>query len=896
MRSVLFLIMCLAWVYSPGQNMQIYMAQRAQLGGPPAVNTGCEYVVNTFPYTESFEGSIGLWTQDLNNDIDWLVASSTPSGNTGPQSGAADGSNFIFVECSGNYYKNARIVSPCFDLSGLSTASIFIDYLKYGGRAEWVWGSVRIEISEDDGVRWNEIFIDAKHGESLDSNWYTLEIPINDYLGVNGVKFRISRLTGNSYQQDYALDNFRIDESTDDVTPFITATGITDPTQIDAITDLVTAFKTHGLWHEMEAIYPMMGGTANTHKYNLKDPRDLDEAYRITWSGMTHTANGADPGGNGSGDHGNTHITGDDLLDYSLHVSYYMTESTTPATSGANRQLEFGTNDDFYLGVNFDDTNSYFSMYSADVTNQPMDSKTYVTLTRTNQSVYQVYDNEVFFHEYNGNANTASNTNDLWIGGTSVTNYYSDRNVAFVTVGKSLSQQQINDLNQIVENYQDRLNRSNKNDDPLVKAFPSAKGHGQYASGGRGGQVIKVTNLNNSGAGSLREALETTGPRIIVFDVSGVINLTSMIELTADNSNFTVAGHTAPQGGVTIAGRPIQLGGGYNKSNQPCNNAVFRYLRFRNASYTGVDDVYMHNGFISTGTKNLIFDHCSFSFNDDQAISMSGIWGDLTDITIQNSIFSENATGIIMGNNNVQSTGRFSVIRNLFVDQSHRMPNMDGSFPLDVLNNVIFNWESRGINLNGGSPNVNHIGNYYIEGGHSSINGLNKVQGSAEPLIYTAYNYHSGLYTTPQLDDQNLWSDFATANALASTYFTTTKHPIEYDYAITIASQAYINVIADVGANKYLNSDGTWGAWQDSFDTIKISNVQSKTSTDPYNTIWTQPILPTNIRPGSYDTNGDGVPDTYAIAKGFAASKDLTHYRWPSGYIGVEEFLNEIDN
>src|SRR5690606_37854378 len=104
-----------------------------------------------------------------------------------------------------------------------------------------------------------------------------------------------------------------------------------------------------------------------------------------------------------------------------------------------------------------------------------------------------------------------------------------------------------------------------------LKAFPTAVGGGANATGGRGGRVIHVTNLNNSGTGSLRAALLATGTRTIVFDVSGTINLTSRIDIPAASSNFTVAGQTAPEGGITISGKPIQIG-----KQDACNNSIWR--------------------------------------------------------------------------------------------------------------------------------------------------------------------------------------------------------------------------------------------------------------------------------------------------------------------------------
>lgn len=427
-------------------------------------------------------------------------------------------------------------------------------------------------------------------------------------------------------------------------------------------------------------------------------------------------------------------------------------------------------------------------------------------------------------------------------------------------------------------------------------AFPTAIGGGAYTTGGRGGTVIHVTNLNDSGVGSLRAALQTTGTRTIVFDVSGTITLTSLLEIHLDESNFTVAGQTAPEGGITISGKPIQMGG----NSQGCNNAIWRYIRFRNASYTGVADVYDHNGFIAEGTDGLILDHCSFSFNDDQAISMNGNYGDLINITINRCLFSENATGVIMGVGDYgYDMGNFTVIDNLFVDQSHRTPNIRTNLQADVVNNVFFNWASRLTRLSSGhTGNVNYIGNYLKMGSFTSngTTAANKIDTSVTPLIYSAYNYHSNLHTTPVLDDQDLWTNFTTAEAVSTSYFTTTQFPlVGEDYTIKTASETYDDVLVDVGANKYLNADGSVGTYIDSFDTTKIANVISDTSSDPFNKSWTLPTLPTNTRDGSYDTDGDGMADVWETATFGSLARNGTADLDGDGYTDLEEFLNLVD-
>ncbi|MDE6766374.1 MAG: pectate lyase, partial [Duncaniella sp.] len=139
-------------------------------------------------------------------------------------------------------------------------------------------------------------------------------------------------------------------------------------------------------------------------------------------------------------------------------------------------------------------------------------------------------------------------------------------------------------------------------------AFPGAEGHGRYVTGGRGGKIIHVTNLNDSGAGSFRAALETTGKRVIVFDVAGTIHLNSDIKLK--KGNVTILGQTAPGGGITVADYTFQV---------EADNVVVRFMRFRRGTDKNLND----GADASWGRNhhNIIFDHCSFSWSIDEVAS-----------------------------------------------------------------------------------------------------------------------------------------------------------------------------------------------------------------------------------------------------------------------------------
>ena len=138
-----------------------------------------------------------------------------------------------------------------------------------------------------------------------------------------------------------------------------------------------------------------------------------------------------------------------------------------------------------------------------------------------------------------------------------------------------------------------------------VPAFPGAEGHARYITGGRGGEIRHVTNLNDSGEGSLRQALSGNNAKTIVFDVSGYIDLKSQLNIT---SNTTIAGQTAPYPGITLRYYTIYFGN--------CDNVIVRYMRFRRSQVKDVND----GADATWGRKRnkIMLDHCSFSWSIDE--------------------------------------------------------------------------------------------------------------------------------------------------------------------------------------------------------------------------------------------------------------------------------------
>jgi len=268
---------------------------------------------------------------------------------------------------------------------------------------------------------------------------------------------------------------------------------------------------------------------------------------------------------------------------------------------------------------------------------------------------------------------------------------------------------------------------------PQVPAFPGAEGAGAVTPGGRGGRVIYVTNLQDRGAGSFRDAVEAAGPRTVVFEVSGRIELQSPVVIK--HPFLTVAGQTAPGDGICISGDTTTI---------DASDVIIRYLRFRRGNLTSRDDAL--NAVHSPG--RIIIDHCSFSWGLDENVSIyrymkpDGKGGfeklPIEDVTIQWSISSEaldvhnHAFGATWGGR------RASFHHNLFAHNTARNPSIGWGDQIDLRNNVLFNWRHRTID-GGDSTSVLNIVANYLKPGPATLGGEARIR-IARPEAFRNFN------------------------------------------------------------------------------------------------------------------------------------------------------------
>jgi pectate lyase len=408
-----------------------------------------------------------------------------------------------------------------------------------------------------------------------------------------------------------------------------------------------------------------------------------------------------------------------------------------------------------------------------------------------------------------------------------------------------------------------------------LPAFPGAEGFGSQTPGGRGGRVLLVHNLNDSGPGSLRAACEAEGPRIIVFRVSGIIDLKTPIKIT--QPYITIAGQTAPGDGVCLRGRGITV---------DAHDVVIRHIRVRPGDISGTETDAIA---IGGSSYNVVIDHCSASWGVDENLSPSG---GIRDVTVSWCIISEGLNRSVHHKGNhgygslVRAIGGVSLHHNLWAHNNGRNPRMGDNYGkppsplLDIRNNVMYNY--RGLSVVGERLDVNYIGNYLRPGVNTTIATQFSPTKTAAANFYLEDNIVEG-QPDRKLGDWLPRRDQEGYNTITIAPAAFVAAPVR----TVPASQILAEVLAGAGATLPV---------RDAVDARIISECRERSGA----------IIDSQWEVGGWpeykhgrppiDLDRDGMPDAWETVRKLNPrdASDAARDRDGDGYTNIEEYINSI--
>ena len=450
---------------------------------------------------------------------------------------------------------------------------------------------------------------------------------------------------------------------------------------------------------------------------------------------------------------------------------------------------------------------------------------------------------------------------------------------------------------------------------PSAPAFPGAEGFARNTTtGGRGGTVYHVTNLNDSGAGSLRNGLAMTGPRIIVFDVSGIIELQKTLEIK--NGDVTIAGQTAPGDGICLKNYSFVV---------KADNVIIRFIRSRMGDEQKTEDDAMWG----RNQQNVIIDHCSMSWSTDECSSFYGN----KNFTLQWCILSESLTNSVHGKGSHGYGGIWggegaSFHHNLMAHHKSRTPRLCGSrFSgrpddelVDLRNNVFYNWGPTNGGYAGEGGHYNFINNYYKPGpstitkkglvnrifAPNADDGTQKNQAGIWGTFYlngnlfdnqlVPSNYQTLIDAVNRDNAEGLHPDTKNGYPLPdggkNAIISQTAYEVEPTGTHT-ASEAYDKVLTYAGASLK----------RDAVDTRIVNDVKNGTYEYEGSNGSSNGLIDSQADAGGWptynstekpqDTDNDGIPDTWA-AQHLPTGKTYKDIDPTSGYCYLELYINSL--
>ncbi len=413
-----------------------------------------------------------------------------------------------------------------------------------------------------------------------------------------------------------------------------------------------------------------------------------------------------------------------------------------------------------------------------------------------------------------------------------------------------------------------------------LPAFPGAEGFGSTTPGGRGGRVIYVTNLDDSGPGSLRAACEAEGPRIVLFRVAGTIALRRPIIVRTPY--LTLAGQTAPGDGICLRDYPFEVA---------THDVVIRYLRSRLGDVSGQAEDCID---FAHGASRSIFDHCSATWSIDEALSLSG---NDSDLTVQWCLIGESLNrskhpkGPHGYGSLARANGPVSFHDNLWVHNDARNPRLGDNYgrppyPLfDVRNNVIYDYGHTCTGLTQGRLHVNYVANFIKPGPSSEAPTPIRVGAPSTLVFFIRDNVVDG---RPGLTaDNTRFFDPVEIRGVRQVETVAEPFPVA-PVRTRSAPEAYTAVLASVGASRPV---------RDSVDARIVDAVRHGTGhiINSQTEVGGWPDLKSG--PVPVDSDGDGMPDAWEVRHGLNphnpadAAADPDH----DGYTNLEEYLNGTD-